>query len=146
MRPGGHGETSLLERNPLYHEYKSKEPYLKAFLICFPLLILGSLPFIFQFTPFPELLGLPKDFTFAQIGLGILGENNFFGFIETGTGIKGPFGAGALILSMFIPLGLAMFFSIAYKGKTKNLIKERQNTKELEAEFNNSLFLSLIHI
>ncbi|MDD5700266.1 MAG: hypothetical protein PHH00_03720 [Candidatus Nanoarchaeia archaeon] len=140
MRPGGHGETSLLERNPLYHEYKSREPYLKAFLVCFPLLILGFLPFIFQFTIFPDILGLPKDFTFSQIGLGILGDNNFFGFVQTAAGVKGPFGAGALILSMFIPLGLAMFFSIAYKGKTRNLIKERQNTKELEAEFNNSLF------
>ena len=41
---------------------------------------------------------------------------------------------------MFIPLGLALFFSIAYKEKTKNLIKERENTKDLENEFNNSLF------
>ncbi len=140
MRPGGHGETTLLERNPLYHEFKSKGPYLKAFLICLPLFILGSLPFIFQFTGFPELVGLPKDFTFAEIGLGIFGDSNFFGFASTSTGVKGPFGAGALILSMFIPLGVAMFFSIAYKGKTKNLIHERENTKELEAEFNNSLF------
>ncbi len=39
--------------------------------------------------------------------------------VGSGTGIKGPFGAGALILSMFVPLGLATFFSIAYKGRTK---------------------------
>lgn len=140
LRPGGHGETTLLERNPLYHEFKSKEHYLKAFLICLPVFILGFLPFIFQFSGIPELFGLQKDFTFGQIGFEKLGDSNFFGFVQTATGIKGPFGAGSLVLSMFIPLGLAMFFSIAYKGKTKNLIKERQNTKELEAEFNNSLF------
>jgi len=147
MRPGGHGETTLLERNPLYHEYKSREPYLKAFLICFPLFLLGLLPLIWGFTSLPQILGVPipaggttPDITFAQLGLGILGNANFFGFIQTGTGVKGPFGAGALILSMFIPLGFAMFFSIAYKGKTKNLIKARENTRELEAEFNNSLF------
>jgi hypothetical protein len=37
-------------------------------------------------------------------------------------------------------MGIALFFSIAYKGKTKELILERQKTKQLESEFNNSLF------
>jgi hypothetical protein len=41
---------------------------------------------------------------------------------------------------MFIPLGLALFFSTAYESKTKELIKEREKTKQLEMEFNNSLF------
>jgi hypothetical protein len=54
--------------------------------------------------------------------------------------IVGPFGAGALILSLFFPLGIALFFSIAYKDKTINLIDERNKTKQLEGEFNNSLF------
>src|SRR3989338_4912380 len=48
LRPGGYGETSLLEKNPLYYKYKSKAPYFKAFLIVLPLFILGILPFIFQ--------------------------------------------------------------------------------------------------
>jgi hypothetical protein len=33
-----------------------------------------------------------------------------------------------------------LFFSTAYKGRTKELIVERQKTKDLEKEFNNSLF------
>jgi hypothetical protein len=141
MRPGGYGDTTLLERNPLYGEYKSKKPYYKAFLLTLPLFILGFLPLIWGFTPLPQLLGLPLDPTFAQLGLGLFGNNGFFGFVTAADGtITGPFGAGALILGLFIPLGLALFFSIAYKEKTKNLIKERENTKELENEFNNSLF------
>lgn len=148
MRPGGYGETSLLERNPHYSEYKSSAPYIKAFLICLPLFILGFLPLIWGFTPLPQLLGFQAatpgaipDVTFSQLGLGFLGNAGFFGFSQSTTGaITGPFGTGSLILSMFIPLGLALFFSIAYKDKTKNLIKERESTKELEAEFNNSLF------
>jgi hypothetical protein len=52
LRPGGHGETSLLERNPLYYKYKSKTPYFRAFLIVLPLFIIGLLPFIFQYTAF----------------------------------------------------------------------------------------------
>ncbi len=140
MRPGGYGETSLLERNPLYSDFKSRQPYWHALAVTLPFFLIGLLPLIFGFTPLPALLGIPKDFTFAQIGLGIFGNNNFFDFVSTSTGTAGPFGIGALVLGMFIPLGLALFFSIAYKEKTKRLIVERAATKELEAEFNNSLF------
>jgi len=36
LRPGGYGESSLLERNPLYPKYKSKSAYFTAFLIVLP--------------------------------------------------------------------------------------------------------------
>jgi hypothetical protein len=140
LRPGGYGETSLLERNPLYYKYKDNSIYFKAFLICLPLFILGLLPLIFQYTPVPELFGLQQDYTFAELGLGFLGDELIFGFIETGTGFAGPFGVGALVLSMFIPLGFALFLSISYKYKTKELVVERAKTRQLEKEFNNSLF------
>lgn len=140
LRPGGHGETSLLERNPLYHKYKSKSSYFSAFIIVLPLLLLGLLPLIFQYTPVPELLGLQKDYTFSELGLGFFGDGQVFGFMETSTGIKGPFGIGALLLSLFFPLGMALFFSISSKSRTKELIVERNKTKQLEREFNNSLF------
>ncbi len=140
LRPGGHGETSLIEKNPLYYKYKSKNPYFTAFLITLPFFILGFLPFIFQYTAFPEFIGLQNDYTFSQLGLGFFGDGKFFGFTDTGTGTKGPFGMGALILSMFIPLGVALFFSISFKARTKELMIERKNTKQLEQEFNNSLF------
>ncbi len=140
MRPGGHGETNLLERNPLYSEYKKNDHYFKSFLICLPLFILGFLPFIFQYTPLPEILNLSRDFTFSQIGMNFFGDVKFFGFVQEGGETYGPFGIGSLILGMFIPLGMALFFSLAYKGKTKDLIKERENTNKLESEFKNSLF------
>jgi len=140
LRPGGYGESSLLERNPLYYKYKDKSSYFRAFLIVLPLFILGLLPLIFQYTPLPEMIGLEKDFTFSQLGLGFLGDEMVFGFSETLTGVTGPFGIGALILSLFIPIGLALFFSISFKARTKDLIKEREKTRQLEREFNNSLF------
>ena len=40
---------------------------------------------------------------------------------------------------MFIPLSVALFFQYLIV-KTKNLIKERAKTIQLESEFNNSLF------
>lgn len=137
LRPGGYGESKLLERNPLYSDYKSSRHFFNAFLLCLPFFVIGLLPLIFQFTPMPEMLGLEKDYTFSQLGLSFFGEEKIFGFTEDG---KGPFGIGALILGMFFPLAIALFFSIAYKDKTKKLIVERRNTRELEKEFNNSLF------
>ena len=132
LRPGGHGETSLLERNPLYGQYKSNKGYAKAFLVAFPLILLGLLPLIFH----TGIFGV-SDFTYSELGLGFFGQGSFFDFKDNGAG---PFGFGALFLSLFIPLGIAMFFAIAFKSKTKKLIVERDNTKELEDEFNNSLF------
>ena len=139
-RPGGYGETELLERNPLYKEYKSNKVYLKSFLISLPLFIIGLLPLIFQYTFIPGLFGMPMDFTYSQLGLGFFGDESFFGFITTSGEVTGPFGTGALVLSMFIPVGVALFFSLSYRAKTKNLIVERRKTKQLESEFNNSLF------
>ena len=141
LRPGGFGESSLLEKNPKYKKYKSNFPYKKAFAIVFPFLLLSLVPILFGFTPLPEMLGIPADFTLGEVGLGFLGEGEmFFGFIETSTGIKGPFGIGALLLGMLFPLCLALFFSMSFGEKTKELIVERKKTKELESEFNNSLF------
>lgn len=140
LRPGGHGETDLLERNPLYPTYKSKKPFYKAFWICLPLLIIGLLPLVFQYTPIPTLIGLKQDYTFAEIGLGFFGDESVFGFRDVGGNLIGPFGVGALIFGLFFTLGIALFFSMAFKDKTKDLIKEREKTKQLEVEFNNSLF------
>ncbi|MCA9487427.1 MAG: hypothetical protein KC516_00520 [Nanoarchaeota archaeon] len=140
LRPGGYGESNLLERNPLYPEYKKKKHYWQAFFIALPFIFIGLLPLIFQFTPINEVLGLAKDFTFSDIGLNLFKDTSFFGFTQETGKVRGPFGMGALIMGMFFPIGVAIFFSRAYGKKTKNLIDERKKTKQLEKEFNNSLF------
>ncbi len=143
-RPGGYGETTLLERNPDYYKYISKRPYYIAALICIPFFLIGAIPFIVGYTPLLEWIGLTIpgkvfDISYKSMGLGI--EGNFFDFIEISKGVyKGPFGLGAVLLSLFIPLSIALFFAIAYKMKTKDLIKARDSTKDLEDEFNSSLF------
>jgi hypothetical protein len=140
LRPGGHGDATLLERNPLYYKYKSNSHYFKAFFVALPFIIIGLLPLIFQYTPLPDYFGLKSDFSFSDIGINFMGDSNFFDFIQVGDSIKGPFGFGALLLGMFFPLGIAIFFSTAYNSKTKELIKSREKTNQLEQEFNNSLF------
>lgn len=139
-RPGGYGESSLLEKNPNYYKYASKRPYYIAAAICIPLFIIGLLPFIFQNSYFLQITGFKNDYSLIEMGLGFFGNGNFFEFKDTNAGVVGPFGVGALVLSLFIPFAIALFFSLSYSWKTKDLIKSRDSTKDLENEFNSSLF------
>jgi len=142
LRPGGHGETSLLEKNPLYYKYKDKAPRARAFIKVLPLLIISLIPLMFQFPAFVQSIGLQPDYTFAELGLGALGgEEMVFGWTQNEAGdMVGPFGVGSLILGMFLPLGIALIFVLSYRERTKDMILERKKTKQLEKEFNNSLF------
>jgi len=139
-RPGGYGESQLLELNPDYSKFISKKPYKKALLIALPLILIGLIPFLFQIQGFTNLFGLQSDYTFSQLGLGLFGADKIFGFKSVGDVTTGPFGLGAILMSLFIPLGIALFFAIAYKEKTKDIITSRENTRNLEDEFVSSLF------
>ncbi|PIN89133.1 hypothetical protein COU60_04685 [Candidatus Pacearchaeota archaeon CG10_big_fil_rev_8_21_14_0_10_34_76] len=140
-RPGGHGESSVLELNPDYQKFKSKTPWTIAFMITFPLLIISILPFIFQASFITAPLGLQSDYTFAELGLPFMENQKLFDFKTLSDGSKaGPFGMVGVLLSLLLPLSIGLFFAIAYKMKTKDLIKSRNETKELENEFTSSLF------
>jgi len=147
-RPGGYGESEMLELNPEYKNYKAKKHWTNAFLIALPIFLIGILPFLFQTGFFTNVLGFEQDYSFRQLGLP--SDMKLFEFqrinatIE-GKGISqqktiGPFSPVSTMLSLCIPLSIAVFFSIAYKRKTKKLIVARENTKVLEEEFTNSLF------
>ncbi len=139
-RPGGHGESSVIEKNPRYPQFISKKPWAIAFAITFPLLLIGILPFIFQIDFLTSALNLKSDYTFAEIKIPFFEEQKLFDFKKVGDSTVGPFGIVGLILSFFIPLSIALFFSISYKRKTRELIKSRNETNILEKEFTNSLF------
>ena len=141
-RPGGYGESSVLELNPNYSQFTSKTPWVIAFIICFPLLILGILPFLFQIEWLTSLVGLQSDYTLAELGLPFFSnsQTKLFDFKLVEGSLVGPFSALSVILSLFIPLSIGLFFAIAYKMKTRTLIKYREETKKLESEFTNSLF------
>lgn len=139
-RPGGYGETSTLEKNPDYQTFKSKKPWIIGSLIAIPLFIIGLIPFLFQWPTFTNALGLKSDYTFTQIGITALGETKIFDFKLVGNSLAGPFGPVAILCSLFLPLSFAILFITVYSMKTKTLIKSRDDTKELEEEFTNSLF------
>ena len=135
-RPGGYGESSILELNPLYSKYKSKKSYLKAGLIVLPLFLIGIFPLLLSIPGFAGLLNINPDVSFGSLGIGFLSDIKLFDIIQ---GV-GPMGPVALLMSLFIPLSVFLFFSISYKARTKDIIKSRDYSKVLEGEFNNSLF------
>jgi len=140
-RPGGYGDSSLLQQNPLYYKYVSKKPYVYSFFIALPFFIIGLIPIIWMYTPVPLWLGLPMDFTWVELGLPFMGSGTVFGILTHANGnLVGPYGLLSLVLSLFIPLGLAIFFFVAFSMKTKEMIKERDKYKEVEKEFTSSLF------
>lgn len=139
-RPGGYGESSSIELNPEYSSYSSKKPWLVAFLVALPFFIIGILPFLFQIKFLTNALGLQSDYDFSSLGLTFLEGSKFFDFKTVNGNTTGPFGPVAVLLSLFIPLSICLFFYISYSQKTKKLIQAREDTKVLEKEFANSLF------
>jgi hypothetical protein len=139
-RPGGYGEAKLLEKNPLYSKYLSNEYYYKSAMIAVPLFLIGTIPFLLRYTKLPVWFGIARDYPWSSIGMGFMGDGGMFGIMTTPAGVLiGPFGMLSVILSLFIPISIALFFSMSYKMKSQELIKERTKYKEVEAEFTSSL-------
>lgn len=144
-RPGGYGETAIVESDPEYYRFTSNKPWMKASLIAIPFLIIGLLPFIFQLnlglaqSGF-NLFGLKTDYTFSEIGISLLGDTKIFDFKTFNGSTVGPFGPMGILFSLLIPFSMMLFFYLSYSEKTRLLMKSRENTKKLEEEFTNSLF------
>lgn len=140
-RPGGFGETELLERNPEYASYKDRSHYVTAFLIALPFFILGILPLLMHYG-LSDAFGIQTDYTFEELGISFFGNQTLFDFkVDPATNATvGPFGPIALLLSLLIPFSIALFFATAYKLKTQRLISTRNETKKFEQEFSSSIF------
>jgi hypothetical protein len=137
-RPGGYGQSDILQNNPNYGDYTSKRPYWIASFICVPLFLIGIIPLIFGYTPIPQWFGWPTDFQLP--GFMSTLATHAFGFIDVAGKNVGPFSAFALLLGFLVPFSISLFFIISFRMRTKNLIKSRNDTMDLEKEFNSSLF------
>ena len=52
----------------------------------------------------------------------------------------GPYGIGSSLLSLVVVLGLGVSFGLFFALRSKNVIKIREKTKELEEEFSSAMF------
>jgi len=142
-RPTGYSESDLISENPELSKYKNiiirigKEeitfsPFFISFMIFFIISLIAISPLLFN------LLQIP-DFEFSGLNfIDYKAENGLE--CEINKPCYGPFGVGAVLLSLFFPLGLGLGLAVYYGIRSKKLIKLRNETKKLELEFAGSLF------
>jgi hypothetical protein len=145
-RPVGQANTDILKQNPSLKQYQKlnigsedKPVYVNpkhiAFFIIFIFVLLGFLPLILHYAN-PSLDTL-------TVGSGALSFSvldykcNTLGSVRT---CVGPYGLGALLLSLLIPLGIAIGLAFYYRTLTKKLMVIKKETETLEQEFSGSLF------
>jgi len=140
-RPTGYGETDISQANPELKKYKNIilkigslelriNPLFLSIFIGVTLFIIGLTPVIIH--------TINPGFDIGGSGFLLLDYHK--SVVEGSNEIVGPYGLGAAILSLFIPLAFALGVGMYYNMRSKNLITMRENTKKLENEFASSLF------
>src|SRR3989344_5186366 len=132
-RPTGYGESKFAD--------KALKPAFDPFWSCVFLgglfVIVGLFPVIIHLVN-PVSGAGPGQCGAADLDLGSVGC--FLDYQKKGDVSYGPFGLGALVLSFFIPFGLALGFGMYYRLKTKKIVDLRNETKALEREYAAGLF------
>jgi hypothetical protein len=159
-RPTGYGDTDISENNPEMRKYKNIlfhigkvelriSPLVVSIMVFLVLFILGILPLLLHYlVPNYDIMmtssgdirtiNEPTDPDAAYYLLGYRYEIKD-GQIMQDT-LVGPFGVGALILSIVMILSIGLGFGLYYSLKSKNVIKIREQSKALEQEFASALF------
>ncbi|RLE39358.1 hypothetical protein DRJ17_01395 [Candidatus Woesearchaeota archaeon] len=140
-RPTGYGAVDVTDINPKLKKYKkvmfnvgNKTYYINPAIIA---IVTGCLMFILGLSPVilhAVGFGGPDEVPF-------MGVHKFFDYKEWSAGtFIGPYGLGATLISMIFPLALGLSAGLYYHLISKNVIKIRKRSKELEAEFASALF------
>lgn len=140
QRPTGYGDTDISEENPELRKYRNiLIRFGKAEIKISPLIIsfiIGGVVLFIGLTPLLLHAINPKfDLPFGSFKL--LEYRNSKDFPGK---IVGPYGLGASVLSLLVPLGLGLGFGIYFHLQSRNVIKLRDDAKELEKEFASGLF------
>ncbi len=125
-RPTGYGESDILLQHPDLKRYQSlasgMSPASVSFAIIALFSLIGLIPILLFF--------IDPAYDFSFFG------GKFFDFKDG----NGPYGVGALFLSLFMPLGLALGLAFHYWVKSRRLVAFKQKTDVLEVEFSGALF------
>jgi len=147
-RPTGYGENDISEDNPELKKYKNIlikigksefeiNPIVFSITIGLFLIMLGLSPVILHSLNVADIGIGDEDLTstcgkkFCLLGYRIS---------QTTGEVIGPYGLGAAVLSLAITLGLGLSIGLFYKLRSKNIIKIRNRSKQLELEFAGALF------
>ncbi len=144
-RPTGYGDTDIAEENPELKKYRNiiirigkneyqMTPMVISVFIGVVLFLIGLSPLIMH------VIGVP-DFGIGGDDLTTSCKQKYCFLEYRGQNMdRGPFGLGAAVASLFIPLSFGLAIGLYYRLKSKNVIKIRNKAKQLELEFASSLF------
>ncbi|MFH1175039.1 MAG: hypothetical protein V1725_07965 [archaeon] len=153
-RPTGYGESDISEDNPELKKYRNVgvklgdielriNPLFFSIIVFLVLFAIGISPLIIH-------AANPKhDLAMVDGELVVITEYTdpkatfyFLGYrLDDATEQEiGPFGLGAGILGMFVPLSIGLSIGLYFKLRSQNVIKIRENAKRLEEEFASALF------
>ncbi|MFA6888428.1 MAG: hypothetical protein WC254_02945 [Candidatus Woesearchaeota archaeon] len=146
-RPTGYGDIDISDVHPELKKYKNIIiPFGKSELIISPiilsvflaiiLLLIASLPLVMHFVGMPDIgFGDNDPTTACGYKYCILDYRTDSAGVE-----RGPFSLFATILSFLIPLAVGVSIGLYYKLRSENVIKIREESKQLEQEFASGLF------
>jgi len=147
-RPTGYGDTDISEENPNLKKYKNilikigaKEIQISPLIIS---IFIGGILFFIGLSPLlMHLVNIP-DFGFGGDDLTTPCGQKYclleYRVSSTTSEEIGPYGLGASILSLFIPLSFGIGIGLFYRLRSKNVYKIREKAKQLELEFAAALF------
>ena len=151
-RPTGYGEVDISNQIPDIKKYVNVvmpfgtkriliSPLLVSLVIGVGFLLVGILPLALQFVIDEDILRSEQPFL-PSLGFKFL-DYKFEdeAFQGDGPGLPtGPYGIGAAVLSVFIPLALGVGFGLYLLMRSKNVFAIRERSKKLENEFASALF------
>ncbi|MFH1455889.1 MAG: hypothetical protein ABIF40_02980 [archaeon] len=140
-RPVGYTQSNILQESEIYKEYRMIvlgkgdkkiliNPKHIAIFFAFLFLLLGFSPLLWH--------AVDPTFDFA-----ITDSVWFLNYVQDPANPEnfvGPLGIGASLVSLLIPLGLALSLAFYYSIRSRRIIEIRNQTKRLETEFRNALF------
>jgi hypothetical protein len=155
-RPTGYGQTQMMagqDRNYDQARFEilgaefSMNPWTLATTVLLLFLLIGISPLLLHlFNPSWDVVMTSRGVTTIDA---YQNENAMFYFLgyrpvvqdgEQTDQVAGPFGIGATLLSLMIPLALGVGIGLRYRLGTRDVMKIREKSKELEEEFAGALF------
>ena len=166
MRPTGYGETDITEENPELKKYQNViikmggseikiSPLIISVIVGAIFISIALFPIALHYVHSDPLwdIVLVEDAKRGTVLKTIdsstpneelaLVKFDFLGYRTSRkdpSKIKGPYGIGASIASLGVPVGIGIAIGLYYRLRSKNIIDIREKAKQLEDEFASALF------
>ncbi|MBR9700497.1 DUF2959 domain-containing protein [Candidatus Woesearchaeota archaeon] len=158
-RPTGYGNTDITDINPELKRLKkfliggpkgiALSPFMVSALLLISLLLVSLFPIGYHIVNSDRDWVMAVDGTFAEVPMGSdeykAAKFYFLNYREIpdprgGTFMLGPYGLGAILFSLLLPLSLGLGIGAYYSIRSKDVIEIREETRKLEQEFASALF------